>query len=264
MENKKGYIITIIVMFLIIVGLGGFIALERSVLKKSESSTITTIGENEINLNSFYQVADIMNKFDNAFNDNNSKYVGYPYSEKKITAEKFDFDAALFLSTYSELFATNTEQTIPEGKIKSNFETIFGNNLKYESKSINAGDTYKITYSKDNANYTYTLAPTKAPYTSGYVAKNINTKLEEEKIVVTRKVFYVEYEQTLDNTTPTVATIYKDASKAQRIGQVNLRKGVLSDSEILAKFSSKMNTYNMIFKHVKDAEYNFYMIEKIK
>ncbi len=263
--NKKGFIITIIILLVIILVLGGYIAVEKFILNKEENSTITVINDTEIDLNSFYQIADTLNKFDSAFNDINSTYLGYPYVARKLMAEKFDLGAALYVSAYGELQPTSEAKTLPEIIVKNNFEKIFGKNLKYKAKSINAGDTYKLTYAKDKANYSYTLNSPKVPYSAGYVVKNIKTKLADEKIIVTRKVFYVEYEN-IDEATgvPTIATIYKNPDKNSKIGQVSVRKGILSENEVVAKYGSKLNTYDMVFKHNKDDDYSFYLIEKTK
>ena len=71
MGNNKGLITIIIVLFVLVIGLGGFIAYERF-FQTEEDDTLTTIGESEINLNIFYQVSDILNQLDSAFNDSSS------------------------------------------------------------------------------------------------------------------------------------------------------------------------------------------------
>ena len=52
MENKK-FVVTIVILIIIILGLGGFIALDKFVINKKDDDTITQIGDEEINLNAF-------------------------------------------------------------------------------------------------------------------------------------------------------------------------------------------------------------------
>ena len=49
MENKK-FVVTIVILIIIILGLGGFIALDKFVINKKDDDTITQIGDEEINL----------------------------------------------------------------------------------------------------------------------------------------------------------------------------------------------------------------------
>ena len=76
MENKK-IIITIVILVLIILGLSGFIYYDKFYKTEEEKATITTIDNVDIDLNVMYQVGDILTKFDDTFNDNNSNYFSY-------------------------------------------------------------------------------------------------------------------------------------------------------------------------------------------
>jgi len=263
MENKKEFIIIIVLVSIVLV-LGGYIAIDKFVLNKDKSATLTTINDVDIDLNSFYKIADTLNKFDNAFNDVDSKYLGYPYVNGKLKVEKFDSDAALFVSLYDELIPSNTQQTLPAAIVKSNFQKIFGKDLTYSASNIDGGEKYKITYNKTANTYTYTLPTKSGGYTSGYVTKNIKTVLQEDKVIVTRKVFFVEYG--IDPTTGALASavIYKNANKTNRLGEVSFKNGVISENEVIAKYSSRLNTYEYTFKHLKDDDYSLYLIEKIK
>lgn len=264
MENKKGITILIIILVVIILGLSGFIALDKFVLNKSLSSSKTTIDDVDIDINSFYQIADVLNKFDNAFGDPNSTYLGYPYVDKKLAVEDFDPGAALYVSAYSELVATNTPQYLSANVIKGNFEKMFGKKLKFENKSIDAGDLYKLKYNKETATYTYTLATPKLKYSPGYYAINTKTRLEDDKIIVTRKVFYVEYATNNETGIATVANIYSEDKPTTKIGAVDLRNGIINENEVIAKYGSKLKTYDVTFKYNKGIEYNLYLIQRIK
>lgn len=258
-DNKKPYIITIIVLVIIIVALSGFIALDKLVINKKEESNLTTIGEVSIDLNDMYKIGDIMTRLDHTFNDMNSTYFGYIYTDKKIEAKRFDKTAALFLALYDDLIPSNTPQQLYSSNVKKNFELIFGKGLQYEANNIDAGNMYKIFYDGNTGIYSYTLAPKSGILNSGYVTETIKTKLEAGKIIVTRKIFYVEYEEN-----NSLAKIFSTAGKNKLLGSMRLKNGLLNTKEILAKYSSKMNSYEYIFTENSEGDYTLSSIEKIK
>ena len=257
MENKKT-IILIVFLVLIILGLGGYIAYDFIKEKEEESNPITVIDKVSIDLNSLYQIGNTLNSFDNAFNNPNSKYFGYIYNSKKILAKNFDQGAALFSAMYNDLAASNTQQVLMGIQVKSKFEKIFGKNLKYASTSIDGGN-YQITYNADNDTYSYVAPTNNNFYSTGYITKNIQTSLETDKIIVTRKIIYVEYD-----TNSSKAILYKDSSKGNKLGELSLRNGELSLNEVIAKYGSRLNTFELTFNESNDNDYNFYQIEKIK
>ena len=89
---------------------------------------------------------------------------------------------------------------------------------------------------------------------------NIKTVLSGDIIELTRKVFYGEYVG--ENDTATKIVMYKDASKQRKIGELPLKNGMINQSEIIAKYSSKINTYIYTFQLRKGSDYSFVKIEK--
>lgn len=258
-KTKKGSIVVIIILFLIILALGGYIAFDKLVLNKKEEKVTTTVKDIEIDLNAMYQVSNTLNQLDNTFNDINSKYLGYIYVKDKLELKKFDSTAALFLALHDNLKATGTQQEVFSQQIKNNYESIFGQSSKYEPTNIDAGDYYKILYDAASNKYLYTLNPIIINQNNGYVACNIKTILESDGIIVTRKVFYKEYDATM-----TSVSIYKDSSKTQLLGTLQLRNGFLNNKEVIAKYGSKIDTYQYTFKQNTIDNYTFSKIQKIK
>ena len=258
-NNTKAPIIFIIILILIIIGLGGYIAYDKLILNKKEETVTTKINDIEIDLNAMYQINNTLNQLDNTFNDMNSTYVGYIYSKKKIVTKGFDPKAAVFLALHDYLNPINLQQQLPSQQVKNNFETIFGQDLKYQAMSIDAGNYYKIIYDTTSDKYLYTLNPIVTVKPNGYTTYNIKTLLEDDNIVVTRKLFYKECDANM-----TVANIYVDASKAQLLGTVKLRNGVLNNKEVIEKYGSKMGTYEYTFKQNAADNYTLFSIEKIK
>ncbi len=258
MENKKGFIITIVILSIIIIGLSSFIVYDKKLFMPKKEETKTVINDVSIDLNALYQIGNTLNYLDNAFNDPNSNYFGYLYRVKRLNVEKMDMGAAIYASIYNELIESNTLQAIPEKKVKSNFEKMFGTSLSYSSTEVNSGEYYKIVYDPINKNYNY-IVPVKNNYpTAGYITKNIKTSLEDNTVVVKRKVFYVEY--TLDYNT---AIIYKAADKQQKLGEINIANKELSSNEIISKYGSSLYTYEVTFEQKRE-DYIFSKIEQVK
>lgn len=256
-DNRKPLIITIIILIVIIIGLGGFIALDKLVINRKEETKVTTIKNVEIDLNAMHQINNTLNRMDNTFNDINSNFLGYIYNSKKIEAKNFDPLAALFVAMHDDMIPANTNLVLINGLVKKNFESIFGKELAYEPKNIDAGNYYKIIYDEATSNYTYILSPIDRNYQPGYVSYNIKTELADGKVIITRKVCYVEY---ANNS----VSIYKEANKQQLVGTLRLRNGIIDQSELLGKYASKLNTYVYTFVQNTADNYTFYSIEREK
>ena len=262
MENKKPFIITVAIMALIIVGMGTYIFIDKMHEKEEKEKKTSVINNTVIDLNSFFQVSDTLRRFDIAFNDAQSNYLGYLYNSKRIYASKFDIGASLYASIVPDMIENNNLMYISEDKVKGNFERMFGKNLDYQPAEINRSDFYVFNY-EDTANrYAYIAVGKNTQYPAGYIAMNIKTILEGDIIQVTRKIFYGEYIG--ENDIATKIVMYKDATKQRKIGEVNLKNGAINQAEIIAKYSSKINTYVYTFKHNKGSDYSFYLIEKGK
>lgn len=259
--NKKPFIIIIVILLVMVIGLGGYVGFDIYKNQQKKENLNTIVDDVSVNLNVFYQIGDTLNRFDKAFNSNNSSYFGYLYNFDKLAASKFDGRAALFATMYNDLVCNNTTQYLLGATVKNNFEKIFGNNLKYAPGSINAGEYYNIYYDTNSNTYSYTAQNVNKIYSPGYVSKTIKTSLEDGKVTVIRKVFYVEYGSNTGGTDITKAIIYKKADKKDKVGEINLMNNELREDEVIAKYGSKLLTYNYIFKENKLDNYNFYLLE---
>ena len=252
--NKKPYILTIVVLLIVSIGLGAYLVYDKFLMKQEENVE-TVIDNVSIDLNALYKVGDTLNNFDNAFNKNDSKYFEYLYKSDKINVKDFDMGAALFTSVKSDLIASNSNQTILGGRIKNNFTKMFGTNIKYTPGNIDAGDKYKINYNETTKTYSYTLQATNERKPE-YLLKNTKTKLEDDKIIITRKLFYVEY-------SGNNAIIYKTSAK-EKVGEVELHNDEVDVGEVIGKYGSRLKTYNYTFIENKADDYTFYRIELVK
>ncbi len=258
MENKKGLVITIVILILIALGAVGYIVYDKFIAKSDEEKEyITVINDASIDVNKLYKVGDILNTFDTAFGTNDSKYLGYIYNVEKLEVKDFDKNVAIYASIYPSLVRSNTEQTISNEMVKNKYESIFGRTLEYKPSNLDLGDNIKVEYDETNKVYKYKASITNNEHQSEYLVKNIKTKLQDDLVIITRKVFYVEY-------SGISAIIFKDSSRSTRIGTVKLQNGEVSLEEVTGKFGSKLNTYEYTFKLGSDDEYNFYKIERTK
>lgn len=258
MENKKGFIITIVILSLISLAAVGYIVYDKFIKNNnSEEEYVNVINDVSIDINKMYNVGDILNKFDKAFSTNDSKYLGYIYNTKILEVKDFDKNAAIFASMYSDLVRSNTEQTISNEIIKNKYEKIFGKTLQYKPSSLDLGENINVEYDATNKLYKYKASVTNNDHKSEYLARNIKTKLKDDLVIVTRKVFYVDY-------SGISAIIYTNSNKTTRVGTVKLKDGEVSLEEVTGKYGSKLNTYEITFKLGSSDEYNFYKIERTK
>ena len=248
----KKLVILIVILFLAVIGLGGYIAYDKIYLQKSSKGVVTQLGEKDIDLNVFSGINETLNKFDHAFNDNNTSYFGYLYNQKEVKMKKFDPKVALYICIHNYIINTGQPQNINEGVIKSEFQKIFDKNATYKPSDIDAGEKLKITYNKDLSTYSSIYSGTKDIYYSTYVEKNVSTTIEDENIVVKRKVFYVEYEP---NETSITAKIYQNSDKKKLIASIPLKDKVLDTDEVIGKYGYKLQTYNYIFEEKTYKEY---------
>ena len=266
MVEKKTPVALIVILVLIILGLGGYIAIDKLILSKrhEEVKTIMVIDDVNIDLDALYQIGNSLTKFDKAFNDYNSSYFGYLYTgENRILASKFDNGAALFAAMYDDMVGASTAQYLIGGNVKKNFERIFGKNLAYKPGAVNAGKSFNIVYNEGNGNFSY-IAPTMSDvYTSKYVIRNIKTELKDDMVMITRRIFFVEYKGS--GTDITAADIYTNHKKTKLIGTLNLRNNILSEEEVFAKYGSRLDKYVFTFKQNNTSDdYCFYSIEKVR
>ena len=248
MENKK-FIITIIILILIIFGLGGFIALDKLVLNKKKEESTTQIGDVELDLTVFEHINDTLSLFNRAFNDNKSKYYGYLYTKREINTSNFDKTAAIYVSMYDNLTVTGTPLVVPGGIIKTNFKEIFGKNMTYSPTSIEIGTNFAIAYDKTTDSYSYVYPLSNDLYAPKFIEVTTKTKLDSDKIIINRKVLYVEYVMPQNSTEVTTANIYTSNDKSKLVTTVSLKDNTINVDEIIAKYGTKFPLYAYTFKH---------------
>ena len=256
--NSKKSIIIIILLALTTLGLGSFIIYDKLFPKDSGKSTSIQIDSVDISIDNMYEINEILNIFDKAFNDSTTKFFAYK-NKKKLYMKNFDKEAAIFVSMYDEMEKSNNVQSIRESKIKSNFSKIFGNYLKYEKKNFDAGEGFKVEFSSGPyAAYIATIKSNEL-YPPEYITITTKTNLEEGKAIITRKLVYVEYIKADANGDVSQAILYKNANKGTELGRINLKNGEVNQKQIADSYGSKLSTYTYTFTFNK-SKYSLYKI----
>ena len=270
MEGKKGLTIAIVVLVFIVLCLISYIAFDFMQDKKREEAKTTKIENTEIDLNSFYNISYTLDSFDKAFNNPRSLYVGYIYTNKKIKAEKFDMGAAIYASMIQDMTVSSppVPYYIPEEKVKFNFNKIFGKELSYKMDQVQSGEVYKVAF-YDNpqsppVRYDYFAPVEDNVYSERYMAINYRTTLDEDKIVVNRRVCYLEFVPAANGKDYEKVKIYTDHHKNNYIGELELSNGYINGNVIVGKFGSKLKRYDYTFVHEKGTTYSFSSIEAVK
>lgn len=262
MENKK-FIVAIVILSILLLAALGFIGYDKF-LKKNDETIKTVINDAEMDLNVFYKVRDTLNNLDNAFNDTSNKYFGYIYGNKNVMIEKLDPKVALYAAIYGDIKRTNAPQLITGAKVKSNLQNMFGKYVEYKASNIEWDQNSYIPYDKDNDFYTHQLPVVNDLKLPRYFASEVSTVIKEEEIVVKRKSYYVEYETDEAGTKRIKASIYTDKDKKKIVATMNLKNGAINDKEVMARYSSKLNTYLYTFKENSNKDYVLYSIEKVR
>ena len=262
MENKK-FIIAIVVLSILLAASIGFIGYDKF-FKKQDESIKTVINGMEIDLNVFHKIGDILNNLDTAFNDSTNKYFGFIYGNRNVMIEKIDPKIAAYASMYKEIRKTGTNQNISSNLVKNNLNNMFGKYVTYKPDSIDWTEGAQILYDKDKEVYSHQLQfvnPIKNP---SYFTAEISTAIGHEEVIIKRKSYYVEYELDASGTNRTKASVYTDKDKKTLITTMSLKNGAINEKEIIAKYSSKLNTYVYTFKEYNDIDYVLYSIEKVR
>ena len=261
MEGRKGTIIIIVLLLLISLGLGGYIAYEKLMTKPKEE-TLTKIDDTNIDLTAFYQISETLMKFDKAFNDPRTNYFAYIYKQKKLDAANFDLGAAVYASIRSDFKESNLLLYVPESIAKSNFKRIFGKKLKYETAILNSGEYLKTAYDSNLGSYAYIEPVDANVYPTEYMTINTKTVLKEDYVIVTRKIVFVEYVVQPGTNVASNIILYTDETKSNKLEELALKNGKVNPKEIVSKYGSKLATYNYTFEQNVGSDYSFKSIEK--
>ena len=261
-SSGKGFLIfLIIVLLLCCLGLGGYIVYTKFFVKEEtyiEEDTSKALEQVQIDGSSLLEVEDIINTFEYAFNDSDSKYFGYIYNNKEITAKSFDKKAAIFACLYKDLKESNNVSYVANNTVKSRYRDIFGLGIDYKPSDISAGTGYDILYDTNTNYYSYQRIGNGGYFYPTYVTFNDSSVISNEQIEITKRVGYLEYTANHMN-----IDIYADSKKNDVVGAMSVTDGAFNPSELEGKFKSSLAKYKYTFVKEKD-KFIFDSIVRIK
>ena len=257
-ENKK-WIITIIILVLLVLGLGGFIVYDK-ILKKEETRII--IDNKSVNITSFYDIEKEMALLDKTYNNPASSFYGDLYENRDVLAKEIEMPKIIY-TAINGIVDNNAQNRVIKGSaVKNSIKRIFSKQVVYKPTAISVSKQLTISYDEKADTYTYTNNTTASTSDEGIKLYTTNTELKGSYALVKRKLFAYEYKKDESGTINKSVVIYKDKNKNTKIATLQLKDGELNEKEIIAKYGSRLSTYVYSFKEESQDNYRFYSIVK--
>lgn len=244
---KKNIIIAM--LFIIIIGLGGYLVYDKVIKKdtKSNQSTTQYITEEKTYLDTIDQrVVEMMAKIENALDyqcGTDSVYL----TQKKVKVENLSNE--FVYKTAMETLTQENKNTISAEKLEQAIKNTFGKNYKFEHKTYNSCPSY--TY--DSVNKIYQLAQEGCGGTCG--PNNIK---EITKVIKTKKTIEV-YEKVIFTNAQTIegnqVPYYKENNLKELLGYLTT-DDIGYNEENEKKLLAQGSLYKFTFK-LEDGNYVF-------
>ena len=237
MKNNKMYIISIIAIIGIILSI----------------INIMSNHNKEINALDLEKAEKVLKKIEMPIN---SKYYGYYYDNKKVTAKDLD-DKKIIMLGINNILNESEEyvDNISKESLKKSVDSIFMN-TKYKDQSINVGNCFGQIAKYSNNNYNISGACHEG-IREQYITKIVKIKETKKKLIIKEKVIFVVYSSKDKNNI--IQTIYKNKDKKKKIAKIKS-----DDSLILTKsnkYLKKGYTYKYVFLK-KNNNYYFDYVQK--
>ena len=251
-RSGKGFLIFVnIVLFICCIGLVVFIVYNKYFIIEDNTPVIKKTSEAleqvQIDGTGLLDVEDTINSFEYAYNNPFSNYFGYIYSNKLLKSSDFDEGAALFACLYPYLDESVNVSYVANNTVKAKYKSIFGPEKVYNPNNVNAGGGYDIKYDPINKYYAYQRLGVGGYFYPTFVTFNESSSISEEKIIIVKRVAYLEY-----NPEHTMINVYVDKTKSKAVGVISVTEGAFNPSEIKAKYKSSLSQYKFIFVKSKD------------
>ena len=261
MKDKRN--IVIFVLIIVIACLIG-ILISNNISKQNKVDKDKKIKNINFNLDGFYQIGEDLKLFDIAFNDSYSNYFGYLYNSDSLDTKDFDIKAALYVSLYKELRHDGEYINIESSVVKENFHKIFGDYLKYQPMSFDAGRVFQFNYNEGSDSYEFSSPGVGGVFFPEIHLMNVSSMATNNSVEVVRKMFYLEYVSNNSGTDITKVDIYKNIDKKDKVGTMNINEKGVDEKKIFKKYGDKLDNYR--FRFTKDSIGNYYFehIEKEK
>ena len=224
--------------------------------KQHLDSKISVIHSEPLDVNS-KEVKNLYNKVNMFKYASAGNYMGYFYEKRGTTLKAISDDVKIYMGLS---LVDTTKKThygklvIPRKEVKEKVESIFGENVKYEDRSLGSNNLCYISLaSYNNVNESYEVSnygKCKDNYEAYYGTKVISADKFSNRIELYEKAYYGEYEKDAEGL---ILNVYKDQTKEELI--TSLKAIDLDQQAIIDDFYKDLNTYKYTFYLEKDKYY---------
>ena len=130
--------------------------------------------------------------------------------------------------------------------------------------SFEAGRVFKFNYNEESNSYEFNSPGVGGVYFPEIHLKNISSVATEDSVIISRKMFYLEYVSNNSGTDLTKVDIYKNIDKKEKIGTMTINEQGVDEEKIFKKYNDKLDIYNFTFTKSDDGNYYFNKVEREK
>lgn len=264
-KKYKVLIILLIVLILISV-LAQALRVYSEYLEETQDTKISTIHSETLALDDeevkkLYATVSMF-KYVNAGN-----FMGYFYEIPGATVDSIPDEVKVYMGLSLEnvkKHLKNNTLTIKKEEVRKNVESIFGKDIKYKDKSLGSDNLCYLSLAtfnnKENRYEVENYNQCHSSYESYYGTKLVDAQKYSNRIELTEKVYYGEYEEENDKMQ---FNIYKQADKATKNNLIATVDTInLNESRIIEEYEDLLNSYKYTF-YLEKGKYYLNSVERI-
>lgn len=198
---------------------------------------------------------------------NAGNFMGYFYENPGATVDSISDEAKIYMGLSlvdTEEYLEGDTLVIPKKEVKEKIETIFGEGVAYKDQSLGSDNLCYLSLAtfnnKDNTYEVENYNHCNSTYEAYYGTDIIRAERYSNRIELTEKVYYGEYENDGDKM---LLNVYKQADPTTRNNLiVTLDATDLDEKTIVKDFSDMLYSYKYTF-YLEDGEYYLNSVERI-
>ncbi len=266
-DIKKYKVLMILLILLVLVSvLSQGLKYYSEYLEEYQDTKVSVIHSEPMDLKS-KEVLDLYNTVSMFKYVNAGNFMGYFYERAGATVDSIDDEVKVYMGLSlidTKKYMKDSKLIIPEKKVKNNVEKIFGPGIKYQNKSLGSDNLCYLSLATfNNKKGIYEVdhyQQCKSSYESYYGTDLISANRYSNRIEITEKVYYGEYEKEGNKM---VLHVYKQASLNDENNLiVTLDAQDLDEKTIIKDFSDMLNSYKYTF-YLEKGKYYLHSIERV-
>lgn len=198
---------------------------------------------------------------------NAGNFMGYFYENPGATVDSISDEAKIYMGLSlvdTEEYLEGDTLVIPKKEVKEKIETIFGEGVAYKDQSLGSDNLCYLSLAtfnnKDNTYEVENYNHCNSTYEAYYGTDIIRAERYSNRIELTEKVYYGEYENDGDKM---LLNVYKQADPTTKNNLiVTLNATDLDEKTIVKDFSDMLYSYKYTF-YLEDGEYYLNSVERI-